>query len=369
LNNPLFPSNGTLPNQWKQFQPRVGFAWDVTGKGKSVWRASAGIYNGHQNMLSQVSSITTNGVQQQTLTSGSFVVPGGGAPPAYPNIFTTGIGPTSGGPPGVHVFDRNYHNPRIYAYNTQFEQEIIRNLSMYADFSWSKGVYLTDFPDFNRADRGYFPTLGSTVVTASMAHSDYRGFTIGARKRLSNHFQMEANYVYSHDYDNDSNERDPFTDYTGPALSNCSATHSAANCFPLNLDWSPSARDIRHKFNAYMTGYMPWGFEGNVRLQVHSAEPNVNYRGTDPITGASANVPRNFGRKDNAYSTADWRLSRPFKFGDRYQLIPQVEMFNTFNSANNVNTLSAPALFDFNGFLRVGVGDPREVQLSVKFKF
>jgi len=44
-------------------------------------------------------------------------------------------------------------------------------------------------------------------------------------------------------------------------------------------------------------------------------------------------------------------------------------MFNTFNSANNVDTLSAPPLFDFNGFLRVGVGDPRQVQFSVKFKF
>jgi hypothetical protein len=44
-------------------------------------------------------------------------------------------------------------------------------------------------------------------------------------------------------------------------------------------------------------------------------------------------------------------------------------MFNTFNSKNNVNTLSAPALFDFNGFLRLGVGDPRQAQLSVKFTF
>jgi hypothetical protein len=45
------------------------------------------------------------------------------------------------------------------------------------------------------------------------------------------------------------------------------------------------------------------------------------------------------------------------------------EMFNTFNSKNNVNTLSAPPLFDFNGFLRVGVGDPRTAQLAVKFEF
>ena len=44
-------------------------------------------------------------------------------------------------------------------------------------------------------------------------------------------------------------------------------------------------------------------------------------------------------------------------------------MFNTFNNDNNINPLSTPALFDFNGFLRVGVGDPRQVQLAVKFLF
>jgi hypothetical protein len=44
-------------------------------------------------------------------------------------------------------------------------------------------------------------------------------------------------------------------------------------------------------------------------------------------------------------------------------------MFNTFNNTNNVNPLSSPALFDFSGFLRVGVGDPRQAQLSMRFQF
>jgi hypothetical protein len=44
-------------------------------------------------------------------------------------------------------------------------------------------------------------------------------------------------------------------------------------------------------------------------------------------------------------------------------------MFNTFNNTNNVNPLSSPQLFDFNGFLRVGVGDPRQAQLSVRIEF
>jgi hypothetical protein len=323
-------------------------------------------------MLSQVGSLTTNGVQQQTLASGGFAYGCGGCaplPPAYPGVITTGI--TSGGAAGVRVFDKNYKNPRIYAYNAQFEQEVARNTSVYVDFSWSKGVYLTNFLNYNRADRtpagagafevGLFPTLGEMDVTASRSHSDYKGVTFGLRKRMSDRFQMEANYVYSRDYDTDSNERDPFNDVSGPALPGCTVTTQAA-CFPMYLDWARSNRNEPHKFNMYLTGNMPWHIDGNVRIQAHSAQPNATPR-------TNLTPDRNTGDKDNAYSSVDWRLSRPFRFHDRFELIPMVEMFNTFNSKNNVNTLSAPQLFDFNGFLRVGVGDPREVQLAVKFTF
>ena len=44
-------------------------------------------------------------------------------------------------------------------------------------------------------------------------------------------------------------------------------------------------------------------------------------------------------------------------------------MFNTFNNANNINPLTTPGLFNFDGFLRAGVGDPRQVQLAVKVTF
>ena len=109
------------------------------------------------------------------------------------------------------------------------------------------------------------------------------------------------------------------------------------------------------------TPTFPAGIVGNVRVQA---------RGAQPITPSPGSAEtRNSERKDNAFFTFDWRISRPFRFGDRYELIPTLEMFNTFNNKNNINPLVTPALFNFDGFLRLGVGDPRQVQLAVKFLF
>jgi hypothetical protein len=362
LNDPRFPSDGTLPSDKRMFQPRVGFAWDISKKGKSVLRASYGIYNARQNMLSQVGSITTNGVQQQTIFVNTDLIRQGFATaPTWPGLVTPSAGSCSGprgnNPfpcfSGVRVFSRDYKNPRIYTTNIAFEQELASNLSIYFDFTHAKGVYLTRFLDFNSTGNsvrnGIFgPYLGEVFVASALGKSLYRGFTAGVRKRFSNKFQVEANYVLSRDRDDDSNERDPFTD-------------RAFDLDNLSLDYALSDRDIRHKFNFFAYFELPWKFEFAPRVQARSAQPIT------PATRTATN--RNTLRKDNEYFSFDWSLARPFKFGERIELIPQIEMFNTFNTENNINPLTTPGLFNFDGFLRQGVGDPRQVQLSIRLKF
>jgi hypothetical protein len=415
LTNPAFPSNGTLPNQKEMFQPRIGFAWNLFGNGKSVLRASWGIYNGRQNMLTQVGAITTNGVQQQEIVALTGFNSAGGNPPTYPNTvpiptLAPGSFPFQA---GVTVFSKDYANPRIYTTNVAFEQELARDWSGYLDVTISKGVHLTRFinpnvsPDTSAMALAHchaafpfssavavippgvcigsgsdaaaytgpapFGNLGTITDTVSSAKSLYRGATIGIRKRFSQRFQMEANYTISEDLDDDSNERDPFTFRYG-------------NLFALSREYSFSDRDERHKFNFWTYGNLPAGFNGDVRMQAHSPQPvtdntlgtgtgapcSVNNSGSRFVAGPGGTVidcGRNHLSKGNGYFSFDWRLARPFKFGDRFALIPQIEMFNTFNNANNVHSSAAPVLFNFDGFLREGVGDPREAQLSLRFTF
>jgi hypothetical protein len=377
LSDPRFPSTGYLPNQTKEFQPRVGFNWDILGNGKSSFRGSAGIFNARQNMLTEVGAITTNGVQQQTIA---------GVTPVYPGIAPVSNCPPTGCPgAGVTVFDKNYHNPRIYTYNVGFDQQVYQDIVAFVDFTDSKGVYLTEFLNPNVSKPAVLPTngdtasygpgpftnLGTITDTASVAKSLYRGVTFGVRKHYSHHFMFEAEYTYSVDKDTDSNERDPFNFYY-------------SNFFNLAEDYSNSNRDERHKFNAYSVGDLPWGFKGNLRIQQHSAEPITDV--PNPATGPSGapcsytnsatrwvsgiDCGRNHLRKDNAFFVTDFGVARPFHFHDgAWALEPRVEVFNTFNNKNNINPLSTPGLFNFDGFLRLGVGDPRQAQLALRFTF
>ena len=397
LSDPNFPSTGRLPNQNKEFQPRVGFAWDLFGNGKTAVRASWGMFYARQNMLTQVGAITTNGVQQQSVAAGSAF----GAPPAFgTNAALIANPPAAGTPPpagvSVTVFSKDYQNPRVYTTNVGFEQALATDYAVYADFTLAKGVHLTRFIDpnkgvstsfdcsrLNAAGVTYtnippgvclpslgnvvtypsdtfllgrpaapFPNLGSITDTASSARSLYKGLTVGLRKRMTHRFLFDANYTYSVDRDDDSNERDPFN-------------FIYANLFNLASEYSYSNRDERHRFNFYSVANLPWSFNLSARMQGHSAQP------IGPVNRFvnGADLGRNTVRKDNAYFSLDIGAERPFRLGERLTLTPKIELFNAFNNTNNVNPLSTPALFNFDGFLRAGVGDPRQAQLSVRLDF
>jgi hypothetical protein len=373
LSDPTFPSDGTIPDQWNMFQPRLGVAWDINDDGKSLVKASAGVYSARQNMLSQVGSVTTNGLQQQTIFLSTGLLTAFGVPtPTWPGVVSPAPVPAGQFPlfSGVRVFHKDYKNPRIYSFNVAYEQEFVTDWAGYADLTWAEGRNLTRFLNHNRrpgtcCELGpgtgnthvyppgpWDPQLGEVMVANSLGESRYRGMTLGVRKRFSRGYQLEVNYVLAKDEDNDSNERDPFTD-------------RSFNFFDLEKDWAPSDRDIRHKVNAFGYFEVPSGLQLNTRIQGRTAQPIT----PNPRSLNGTDRGRNSERKDNPFFSFDWRLARPFRFGQRYQLTPIIEMFNTFNNTNNINPLSTPALFDFSGFLRTGVGDPRQVQIAVKFTF
>ncbi len=116
--------------------------------------------------------------------------------------------------------------------------------------------------------------------------------------------------------------------------------------------------------NFFTYAELPGRLLVNARVQGRTAQPIT----TSPRVLNNDDRGRNWDRKDNEYFSFDWRLQRPFAVG-RTEFIPSLEMFNTFNNANNINPLSTAGLFNFDGFLRQGVGDPRQVQLALRVTF
>ena len=134
----------------KEFQPRFGIAWDVGQKGTTTVRGSAGIFYARQNMLSQVGSVTTNGIQQKSdFRNTAFTA--FADMPVWPNL----LAPSAVAPgtfplfTGIRVFDRDYENPRIYSTNVGFEHQFAPSWAFYADLTVAKGVHLTRFLNYN----------------------------------------------------------------------------------------------------------------------------------------------------------------------------------------------------------------------------
>jgi len=189
-------------------------------------------------------------------------------------------------------------------------------------------------------------------VTNSRGHGLYRGATFGLRKRFSQRYQLEANYVLSKDKDDDSNERDRFTD-------------RSFNFYDLGLDYGPSDRDIRHKVNIFTYVELPRQFLVNVRMQGRTAQPITTsprvLNGERSRTELGPEGQQGSSRSTGACSVRSGSAARP---GDSelrdVQYLQQREQREP--------ALDAGALH-FDGFLRQGVGDPRQAQLAVKVTF
>lgn len=363
-----FPSDGTIPSDNSMWQPRLGISWNPGGDGRKVLRASAGIFYGRVPGLTLASSRSTNGSRGQTLFRNSALTGILGPVPAYPNLI-----PQSeiGAPflPDVFVFDKDFQNPRTTAYSASWEHELVKDYAFLLKFNYAKGENITRF--VNRNDPllgspwgtglapGGFNGINTLTVVESTARSLYRGWTVGVTKRPSSNIQAQAYYTYSKDFSDDDNERDPFS-------------FRYAKVTDLDAEYSFSDRDQRHRFNSWVLWNAPYGFDLNVRYSYRSAQPkSIKADGSDAASPQDRINPdgsvtkRNLGRKDNQYSSLDFRLSRQFTFGG-LTWEPAVDVFNLFNSKNLRRPEVTSLVFNFDGTVQSGVGDPRQIQLALR---
>lgn len=364
-----FPSNGEIPSDEDMWQPRLGVAWDPWGEGKTVIRANAGVYYARIPGLVLASSRSSNGSLGQTLFRSSAASPFLGPPPAYTDLIVPGAGDPAF--PDIFVFDEDFENPRTEAAAFAVEHQVARGTSLLYKFNWAQTDHLTRF--VNRND----PLLGSpwssglgadgsngitTLTTVeSTASSRYQGHTLGLTYRGES-LDIQGFYTYSKDRSDDDNERDPFS-------------FRYARITDLDKEWSYSDRDQRDRINLWLLWRAPYGINVNARYAYRSPQPQsitetgeIAQTPQDRINADGTVTRRNLGRKDNKFSSLDLRLSKVFEVGS-YEVEAIVEGFNLFNSRNPLNPEVTNLIFNFDGTVQSGLGDPRQWQVGLRLVF
>ena len=360
IGKPGFPSTGLIPSSKKQFQPRLGIVWDPGKKGKTLLRLGGGIYYARTPGLNLASTRSTNGSVGQSIYRDSSFNGFGLTPPAYDQLVpnASNLPPDH---PQVYVTDKNFTNPRTYTWALTVEQALTDTVKISAAFTYAKGVHGSRFVDRNdpvfgspwSSGLGASNGIGQLTTLESSAKSLFRSLTLGLQKQLSQHFQFQMNYQLSEDLADDDNERDPF-----------SYRYAKANNF--QPDYGFSDRMERHRFNAFGLWQAPWGLEISPLISYHSPQPvSVANR----LLANGYIVKRNTEWKDNSFFALDFRASKNVRLGERFTLQAIVDAFNLTNSSNPKHPETKGLLFNFDGTVQSGLGDPRQAQLGLRLLF
>ncbi|HEY6254009.1 MAG TPA: TonB-dependent receptor, partial [Candidatus Angelobacter sp.] len=160
LINPLVPQTGHLPRDQNNFGPRVGFAWDVTGSGKTVLRGGYGIYYGRVINSTIFNALLNTGMPGSQVSL--FFTPSSAGAPVFPQILTS----LNGAGSNIVFFDSHFQNPQIHQMDLTLEREVGWGTVFSVSYLGSLGRELPSFVDTNICTSSSQATITSTGAAA-----------------------------------------------------------------------------------------------------------------------------------------------------------------------------------------------------------
>ena len=308
----LFAGNPGVPRgissaRWKYFAPRVGFAWDVTGNGKTSVRGAYGVFfdSIDADSVSQQSGPWTgvynlyNGLISEPFSSVNF-----STPPVLPTSFGCVKTPTLNCPlyplPLSGLYDSSkLLTPYIQQWNLTIQRQLAQSFMVQASYVGKEAMHLDGWGSLNPAifendpitgappseanayDRvPYLPGIlaPSVLAMANPYRSWYNSLQTQVIKRASRGVTFTAAYTFSKSIDNASNAiwgyefDNPFNLRYQKGLSDFDRRH----VFTGSVLWSPQWKFGKGYENALLGG---WTFSALPALE--SGNPETLYAGED----------------------------------------------------------------------------------------
>lgn len=414
--DPQFTAKTSVfPADKNNFGPRFGFAYDLTGDGKTSLRGGYGIYYGRiQN------SVISNAITNTGVPTGQIQISTTSA--IYPNVFAS-PGAASGGTspiPNIVAFASNLANPQIHQMDLVFERQIATNTIFSASALVSLGRRLPTFVDVNLA----FPTAtttfnilggpfgGQTITVPRFTtrlnnafnvisevrgtnKSEYEALVLQLNRRLTKGIQFATSYTLSRATD------------TGQATGTFTENNVPFNPYDYSFEKGYANFDLRHRYVAsgvwqpkffgednnvgrilfngfsfapimYIQSGFPYsiGVDGSVANAVRGGNGFTGSRGGNRLHPL---VRRNSERLPRIVNV-DMRVSRRFRFTETVNLEFLAEAFNMFNRTQvisidtNAYTISGNNLAFRPAFETVSSTQSttlreRQFQFAVRFQF
>ncbi len=360
------------------FQPRAGFAWDVTGSRKTVIRGGAGLFYADIQVNQTIDDQIFNG--QTTISptiTGTATSPVNLSAP-FGNVtaaqFLSGAVPVAA--QTIQPLGPDVHTPYSLQLSIGVEHQLSKTWTLTADYAHFRIYHdwiRTDANVFYNPATGYManPSLGRpnpafagilNFTTPDAAGSIGDSFQVGVQHRFAQNFSVSGALTISRLKDSTTS---PF--------------YYPNNQMDLASEWAVSPDNQTATLTVAGSYLWKWGlslsgsfhFGSGQNFQVTSNQNPFNATGVDDrlftanaayygspsnitattVGGVAYDLLKRDSLVGNPIERVDMRLSKTFTLKDRIRFIPMIEAFNLFNHSNfgtyqtivNVATYGSPA--------------------------
>jgi len=412
---------------WNNLAPRVGFAYDLFGNGKSVVRGAYGIF--YRPVPLNIQRFSGNTAAFRSLNVNISTPPSFGDPYAnfaggdpFPWTAPTASGLKTyqfGSPVVTSALDPNVATSYAQEWNMTVEHELTPSLGISLAYIGShtvKGMSSTEFnpalyasgaTEANVNSRRPYAGIGSLQGVTDFEDANYNSLQLQVKRRATRGLMVIANYVYSKCMDNNSATI---------------GSVSVRNKLNPNLDYGPCDFDLTNAANVSLLYSLPRlgalhglaggiinGWQATGIITAHTGDTfSVNSGKDNSLSGPTTNsgtndnadqISADSSRPAGANSLHEWfntaayvqnqlgtygttgrnslrgpgawnvdvGVFKEFGITERLRTQFRFEAFNFFNHANFADPNSTLTNKNFGRIL--SAGDPRVIQFALKLIF